>query len=101
MIQICANWGINLSKGGTQIAQICIIFALSKFEANPFFPPVKQLAWPMAERSIEHRKSCLVLSARFPVVNRGSRPVAKSAYFSRRHRALSQVARVLFRFARY
>ena len=24
-----------------QFAQICIIFALSKFEANPFFRPVK------------------------------------------------------------
>ena len=34
----------------------------------------------MAERQIEHRKSCLVLSARFPVVNWRSRPVAKSAY---------------------
>ena len=33
----------------------------------------------MAERQIEHRKSCLVLSARFPVVNWRSRPVAKSA----------------------
>ena len=40
---------------------------------------IKQLAWPMAERQIEHRKSCLVLSARFPVVNWRSRPVAKSA----------------------
>ena len=28
---------------------------------------------------IEHRKSCLVLSARFPVVNWRSRPVGKSA----------------------
>ena len=35
----------------------------------------------MAERQIEHRKSCLVLSARFPVVNLRSRPVAKSAYY--------------------
>ena len=35
----------------------------------------------MAERQIEHRKSCLVLSARFPVVNWRSRPVAKSAYY--------------------
>ena len=34
----------------------------------------------MAERQIRHRKSCLVLSARFPVVNWRSRPVAKSAY---------------------
>ena len=34
----------------------------------------------MAERQIGHRKSCLVLSARFPVVNWRSRPVAKSAY---------------------
>ena len=30
----------------------------------------------MAERKIEHRKSCLVLSARFLVVNGRSRPVA-------------------------
>ena len=37
---------------------------------------IKQLAWPMAERQIEHRKSCLVLSARFPAVNWRSRPVA-------------------------
>ena len=35
----------------------------------------------MAERQIGHRKSCLVLSARFPVVNWCSRPVATSAYF--------------------
>ena len=41
---------------------------------------IKQLAWPMAERQIGHRKSCLVLSARFPVANWRSRPVAKSAY---------------------
>ena len=36
---------------------------------------IKQLAWPMAERQIEHRKSC------YPVVNWRSRPVAKSAYY--------------------
>ena len=40
---------------------------------------IKQLAWPMAERQIEHRKSRYVLYARFPVVNWRSRPVAKSA----------------------
>ena len=34
---------------------------------------IKQLAWPMAEQQIGHRKSCLVLSARFPVVSRSSR----------------------------
>ena len=34
----------------------------------------------MAERQIEDQKSCLVLSARFPVINWRSRPVAKSAY---------------------
>ena len=34
----------------------------------------------MAERQIEHPKSCLVLSVRFPVVNWCSRPIAKSAY---------------------
>ena len=33
----------------------------------------------MAERQIEHRKSSLVLSARFPVVKWRSRSVAKSA----------------------
>ena len=38
----------------------------------------------MAERQIVHRKSCLVLSARFPVVNWRSRPVAKSVYFLHR-----------------
>ena len=41
---------------------------------------IKQLARPIAERQIEHRKSCLVFSTRFPVVNWRSRPVAKSAY---------------------
>ena len=39
----------------------------------------KKLAWPMAERQIGHRKSCLILSVRFPVVNWRSRPDAKSA----------------------
>ena len=34
----------------------------------------------MAELQIGHRKSCLVLSARFRIVNWRSRPVAKSAY---------------------
>ena len=33
--------------------------------------------------AIGHRKSCLVLSARFPVANLRSRPVAKSAYYSK------------------
>ena len=35
----------------------------------------------MAEQQISHRKSCLVFSARLPIVNWSSRPVAKSAYF--------------------
>ena len=35
----------------------------------------------MAEQQICHRKSCLVLSARFPVVKWRSRPVAKSDYY--------------------
>ena len=39
----------------------------------------------MTERKIEHRKSCLFLSARFPVVNWRSRPVAKSAYYIESH----------------
>ena len=34
----------------------------------------------MAEWQIEHRKLCLVLCARFPVVNWCSHPIAKSAY---------------------
>ena len=34
----------------------------------------------MAQRQIGHRKSCLVFSARFAVVNWRPRPVAKSAY---------------------
>ena len=34
---------------------------------------------PMTERQIVPRKSWLVLTARFPVVNWRSRPVAKSA----------------------
>ena len=44
----------------------------------------KSNKWPMEERQIGHRKSCLVLSARFSVVNWRfrpvGRPVAKSAY---------------------
>ena len=40
---------------------------------------IKQLAWPMAQRQIGHRKSSLVLTARFPVVKWRSRSVAKSA----------------------
>ena len=36
----------------------------------------------MAERQIGHRKSRLVLSARFPIVNWRFRSVAKSAYFA-------------------
>ena len=40
---------------------------------------IKQLAWPMAERQIGHRKSSLVIFARFSVVKRRSRSVAKSA----------------------
>ena len=39
---------------------------------------IKQLAWPMAEWQIRHRKSRFVLSARFPVVNGRSRSVAWS-----------------------
>ena len=42
---------------------------------------IKQLA---AERQIKHRKSCLVLSARFPVANWRSRPFARSAYYQRK-----------------
>ena len=42
----------------------------------------------MAERQIRHRKSCLVLSARFPVANWRSRPVAKSAYWDSRETKL-------------
>ena len=38
----------------------------------------------MAERQIGHWKSRLVLSARFLIVNRRSRSVAKSAYMSRK-----------------
>ena len=37
----------------------------------------------MAKRQIGHRKSCLVLSACFPVANLRPRPVAKSAYYSK------------------
>ena len=40
----------------------------------------KQLAWPIAERQIDYRKSRLVLSACFPVVNWRSHSVAKSAF---------------------
>ena len=42
---------------------------------------IKQMAWPIAERQIGLRKSCVVLSARFPVVNWRSRSVAKSALY--------------------
>ena len=49
---------------------------------------IKQVTWPIAERQIELWKSCLVLpanlSARFPVVNWRSRPVAKSAYYEKK-----------------
>ena len=41
---------------------------------------IKQLARPMAERQTGHRNSRSVLSVLFPVVNWGSRSVAKSAY---------------------
>ena len=34
---------------------------------------IKQLAWSMAERQTGHRKSCLVLSSRFPGLNWRSR----------------------------
>ena len=37
----------------------------------------------MAKRQIGHRKSWLVLSARFPVDNLRSRPVGKSAHYSK------------------
>ena len=40
----------------------------------------------MAEPQIGHRKSCLVLSARFPVAKWRSYPVAKSAYWWERDR---------------
>ena len=40
---------------------------------------IKQLVWPMEEQQIEHRKSRLVLSARFPALNWRFRSVAKSA----------------------
>ena len=39
----------------------------------------------MAERRIAHRKSSLVLFARFPVVKWRSRSVAKSAYYIPNH----------------
>ena len=42
----------------------------------------------MAERQIRHRKSCLVLSTRFPVANWRSGPVAKSAYWDSRETKL-------------
>ena len=42
---------------------------------------IKQLAWPMAELQIGHRKSCLVFSVCFPVVNWRSRTDAKWAYY--------------------
>ena len=42
---------------------------------------IKQLAWPMAERQIGHRKSCLFLSTHFPVINWHFCLVAKSAYW--------------------
>ena len=52
---------------------------MSPSGVRPERAQIKQLAWPMVERQIGHRKSSLVLSARFPVVNWRSRPVAKSA----------------------
>ena len=44
----------------------------------------------MTERQIGHRKSCLVLSAHFPVVKWRSRSVAKSSYCQRGNRAKKQ-----------
>ena len=35
----------------------------------------------MEKRQIGHRKSCLVLSTRFPVANLRFRPVAKSSHY--------------------
>ena len=42
---------------------------------------IKQLAWPMAERQIGHRKSSSVISALIPAVNWRFRSFAKSAYY--------------------
>ena len=56
-----------LEKGALEMLLLLLLFSW-------------RLAWPMAERQIEHRKSRLVISTRFLVVNWRSRPVAKSAY---------------------
>ena len=51
---------------------------------------IKQKAWPMEKRQIGHRKSCLVLSTRFPVAKLRFRPVAKSSYYRQWVNGLSQ-----------
>ena len=51
---------------------------------------IKQKVWPMEKRQIGHRKSCLVLSTRFPVANLRFRPVAKSSYYRQWVNGLSQ-----------
>ena len=55
----------------------------------------------MAERQIGHRKSSLVLSARFPVVNWRSRPVAKSAYLGHRNVAYVRSVRTTYTAKQY
>ena len=79
-------------KSGTQAAGECVTDVFTTFwsllsdlatERNVSWRrrvQIKQLAWPMTVRQIGHRKSSLVLSARFPVVKWRSRSVAKSAY---------------------
>ena len=79
-------------KSGTQAAGECVTDVFTTFwrllsdlatERNVSWrrrAQIKQLGWPMPVRQIGHRKSSLVLSARFPVVKWRSRSVAKSAY---------------------
>ena len=45
----------------------------------------------MAEQQIGHQKSCLVLSACFPVINWRSRPVAKSASYEQKEASMDKL----------
>ena len=55
-------------------------FNVSEFHLHSVSPSLLHRGW--VERQIEHRRSCLIFSARFPAVNwrSGPHPVAKSLW---------------------